>query len=71
MKMKKDNQYKKLVQSENGKKHLLQIVTFHYFNLTADFHASQVGWGSSITSAHTRETCLKLLMVQWVVLITI
>lgn len=43
MKMKKDNQYKKLVQSENGKKHLLQIVTFHYFNLTADFHASQVG----------------------------
>ena len=28
-------------QTENGKKHLLQTATFKYFNLTADFHASQ------------------------------
>ena len=41
MKMKKDNQYKKLVHSENGKKHLLWTATFKYFNLTADFHAGQ------------------------------
>lgn len=42
MKM-KDNQYKKLVQPENGKKYLLQIAIFKSFNLTADFHASQAG----------------------------
>lgn len=70
MKM-KDNQYRKLAQPENDEKQLLQISTFKYFPLIADFHAGQAGWGCLVTSAHTRETCLKLLMVQWVALITI